>query len=106
MHFISASIVRFVDDSQPGWVECEFYDANGHGHILTGKVPIFTDKMLDAHSIYPAPGEIPCEVLKRFQDAKGRFLASVTTDKPCSLESAEGLSEFTVPASLLTSTPD
>ena len=106
MHFISANIIRFVDDHQPGWVECEFYDADGHRHILTDKVPIFTDKMLDADSNYPAPGEIPCEVLNRFQDATGRSLACVSTDKPCSLESTEGLSEFTIPASLLTSTSD
>jgi hypothetical protein len=59
MRFISANIIRFVDDHNPGLVECEFYDADGHRHFLTDKVPIFTDKMLDADSNYPIPGQIP-----------------------------------------------
>ncbi len=106
MHFISANIIRFVDSHQPGWVECEFSDADGRRHVLTDKVPIFTHEMLDADSEYPTPGKIPCEVLKRFQDGAGQHLVCVSTEKPCCIESAEGLSEFTVPASLLTSTPD
>jgi hypothetical protein len=101
MHSISANIIRFVDDHQPGWVECEFYDADGHRYILTDKAPIFTDNMMGADSNYPATGEIPCAVLKRFQDATGQHLACVSTANPCSIKSTEGLSEFTVPASLL-----
>jgi len=79
MRFISANIIRFVDDHNPGLVEYEFYDADGHRHILTDKVPIFTDKMLDADSNYPIPGQIPCQVLKRFQDEADRHLACVRT---------------------------
>jgi hypothetical protein len=99
MHFISVNIIRFVDDYFPGFVECEFYDADGHRHILIDKVPIFTDKMLDADSNYPIPGETACRVIKQFQDETNRHLACVRT-----IESTEGLSEFTVSASLLTST--
>jgi hypothetical protein len=101
MHFISASIVRFVDPHQPGWVEGEFSDAAGRRHTLTDKVPIFTAEMLDAESTYPVPGKIPCEVLERFDDEMAQELVRVTTAKPCNIESADGLSEFTIFASLV-----
>jgi hypothetical protein len=45
MHFISAQIVRFVDTHQPGWVECEFVDAEDWRHVLRDKVPIFTAEL-------------------------------------------------------------
>lgn len=106
MHFISAKIIRFVDNHQPGWVECEFSDADGRRHILTDKVPIFTDEMLAEDSVYPTPGKIPCEVLNRFQDGTGQHLVCVSTDKPYCIKSAQGLSEFVIPVSLLTTTPD
>src|ERR1700730_13446219 len=102
MHFISAKIVRFVDDSQPGWVECEFTDSEGRIHTLRDKVPTFTSEMLDAESKYPIPGEIPCEVMKRFLDGIGGELVRVTTERPCYMESLDGLSEFTVLLNLIT----
>jgi hypothetical protein len=91
MHFISASIIRFVDPHQPGWVECEFSDVAGHRHTLTDKVPIFTVEMLDAESTYPVPDKIPCEALERFDDEMEQKMVRVTT--PCNIESADGLSE-------------
>jgi hypothetical protein len=38
---LALQIVRFVDDYQPGVVECEFIDANGRPHTFIGKVPNF-----------------------------------------------------------------
>jgi hypothetical protein len=35
-------IVRFVDQHFPGWVECEFIDAEGRRHTVRDKVPVFT----------------------------------------------------------------
>jgi hypothetical protein len=106
MHFISAQIVRFVDSDFPGWVECEFVDVNGRRHTVKDKVPIFTAEMLDAESNYPVPGLVACEVLRRFQDDQGRELARVSTEEPYGIESAEGLSEFVVLASLINSVSD
>jgi hypothetical protein len=97
MHHVSVQIVRFVDDSFPGWVECEFADAEGRLHVLRDKVPIFTVEMLDADSEYPTTGKIPCEVLERFQDATGRELVRVSTEEPCGIDSAEGLSVIVLP---------
>ena len=105
MYFISVQIVRFVDIHQPGWLECEFVDAAGRRHSIIEKVPVLTSESLDADSKYPTLGRVPCEVLRRCQDEGGRELLCVSTARPADIETKEGLSEFTVPASLMTSTP-
>jgi hypothetical protein len=44
---VIVQIVRFVADSQPGFVACELLDAAGRRHTLVDKVPIFTTAPLD-----------------------------------------------------------
>jgi hypothetical protein len=70
--------------------------------LLRDKVPIFTVEMLDADSKYPTMGKIPCEVLETFKDSTGRELVRVSTEKPCGIDSAEGLSEFIVFPGIIT----
>jgi hypothetical protein len=106
MHNIAVQIVRFVDNGFPGWVECELVDAAGRRHILKDKAPVFTVEDLDANSKYPTPGSVACEVVERYQNEKGQELVRVSTVKPFYIESIEGLSEFIISASLITSTPD
>ena len=96
MQNVSVQIVRFVDSDFPGWVECELIDAAGRCHILRDKVPIFTNEVLQANSKYPTPGIAPCEVLQRYQNEAGQEVARISTLRPIEIESAEGLSEFTV----------
>ena len=96
MPCIRVSISRFVDEHQPGFVECEFTDANGTVHTLVDKVPIFSSEDLWTDSVYPQPGLVGCEVLARSQDSLGRRLARVTIAKPDDVESTKGLSEFVV----------
>jgi hypothetical protein len=96
MPHLRVSIVRFVDEHQPGFVECEFTDADGAAHTLVDKVPIFSLDDLWSDSDYPQPGFARCEVLARSQDSRGYKLARVTIAKPDDLESAGGLSEFVV----------
>jgi len=103
MHFISVQIVRFVDSAFPGWVECEFVDAEGRQHIFKDKIPIFTVELLDADSKYPAPGVVACEILEQFKDEERRELTRVSTRSPWDIESSEGLSEFAVLASQVSS---
>ena len=93
---LAVRIVRFVDDAQPGFVACEFEDADGRLHTLIDKVPIFTSLMLDATSVYPQIGVVRCETLARWKDARARELVRVSTVKPDGIESTEGLSEFVV----------
>jgi hypothetical protein len=104
MHDLAVQIVRFVDSAFPGWVECEFVDAAGCLHVLKDKVPIFTVGDLDADSKYPAPGIVRCEIAERYKNEKGQLLVRVSTIKPDGIESTEGLSEFTVFATAVTST--
>ena len=105
MHSVAVQIVRFVDDYFPGWVECELVDAVGRRHTFKDKVPTFTVEDLDAQSKYPTSGVIVCEVVDRYQDEKGQELVRISTANPYSIESTEGLSVFTVSASLVSSTP-
>ena len=96
MSSIEVSIVRFVGEHQPGFVEAEFADADGTSHTLVDKVPVLSLKGLSSDSVYPQPGLARCEVLARSQNSQGRKLARVTIGKPDSLESTRGLSEFVV----------
>lgn len=93
--------MRFVDGSFPGWVECELVDADGKCHVIRDKAPIFTTETLDAKSLYPTAGSIQCDVVQQFQDAVGRQLACVSTER-FGIESVDGVSQFTVDASLVT----
>jgi hypothetical protein len=103
MYFVSVQIVRFVDGSFPGWVECELVDAKGRRHLIIEKVPMVAVTDLDADSKYPTSGTVACQILKRYRDETGQELAQVSTALPWSIESTEGLSEFTVPATFITS---
>ena len=104
MELLTVQIVRFVDPHQPGFVECEFTDADDRRHTLVDKVPIFTVEDLDGSSAYPRPGGAPCEILLRWKDADGRDLVRLTLTKPVGMESADGRAEFTVLASQLKAT--
>jgi hypothetical protein len=96
MYNLAVEIVRFTDGHFPGWVACEFADAEGRRHTLVDKVPIFTVEPLDATSRYPQPGSLGCEVLSRSEDDKGRQLVHICTARPFDIQSTEGLSEFVV----------
>ena len=50
---LTVQIVRFVDEHQPGWMECEFRDADGLKHKIVDKVPYFTANRLDRSSAFP-----------------------------------------------------
>jgi hypothetical protein len=106
MHNIAVQIVRLVEGGYPGWVECELVDAAGRLHILQDKVPIFTVADLDADTKYPTPGFVRCEIVERCQNEKGQELVRVSTLKPDGIESTAGLSEFTVLASVVSSSRD
>jgi hypothetical protein len=99
---LAVQIVRCVDDSFPGWVDCEFVDAAGNLHTLRDKIPIFTTEDLDATSQYPQPGVAACEVIEQWQDNQGRELLRISTTHPFGIESLEGFTEFVVQSTQLT----
>jgi hypothetical protein len=88
---LSVSIIRFVDECQPGIVACEFIDANQRKHTLIDKVPIFSELSLWSDSLYPQPGTTDCRVLESFRDERGRELLRII-----SVESVDGETEFVV----------
>ncbi|MDI1477940.1 hypothetical protein [Polyangium sp. y55x31] len=93
---VRVQIVRFADESQPGWVECHLVDAHGRRWSFLEKVPVVTLALLDEQSEYPQPGIIGCEVVGR----RGG-IARIDTAQLWAIESTEGETQFDVPESLL-----
>jgi len=100
---IRVSITRYVsDDPQPGIVECEFCDAHGRRWNFMEKTAIVSSEYLDAHTSYPQPGVIACEIVSRSRDATGREIVLVDTERPWCVESVDGSMRFEVlPSSLV-----
>jgi hypothetical protein len=96
IHYLHVQITRFARDDNPGWVACEFFDADNRSHTFEEKAPVVSLEYLDEASEYPRPGIIACTVLTSWQERKGRDLVRINTDIPWGIESAEGLSEFVV----------
>lgn len=92
---ILVEIVRYADDSQPGWVECHLNDAHGRLWSFVEKVPMVTEADLNASSTYPQPGIIACEVIERRQDG-GREVVIVNTNLPWSIEATTGETRFEI----------
>ncbi len=110
MKELAVHIVRCVDGEHfPGWIECEFMDAESRRHTLVDKIPIFSmDPTLDPlnhNTKYPQPGGVACEILDAWHDPEGRELVRITIERPWGVESTEKLSEFVVLAKQLTEAP-
>jgi hypothetical protein len=92
---IKVEISKFVDNSQPGWVECHFTDVVGEEHIFVEKVPGVTADYLDENSSYPQIGFIDCNIIKE-TNINGQRVIEVDTVKPWGIESIKGKCRFTV----------
>ncbi len=79
---LRVQIVRFVDEHQPGFVECEFTDATGQRHTVIDKVPVVSPECLDARSHYPRTGAVRCEVLETRESSEGVKLTRISTRTP------------------------
>jgi len=95
MSAIKIKITKYISDDQPGFVECTFDDAWNKVHIVEDKVPIVTEKYLDANSDYPQDGVVACEILKESKDAEGRTIFTVDTS-PWGINTIEGLTKFDI----------
>jgi hypothetical protein len=96
-----ASAERFIDDAQPGWVECVLTAAEGKVHIFREKVPIVTAEKLDEWSTYPRSVMLGCRVLGQRTSSAGRAVIEVDTSEPWGIESIEGRTRFVVAPQLL-----
>jgi hypothetical protein len=97
---VKVEIIRYVDHAQPGWVECVLRDAHGNSWSFIEKVPVVTDKLLEAESIYPQPGVLTCELICYEEN-----FALISTIKPWGIESVNGETTFKVSRDLLVDQP-
>ncbi|MCE3607806.1 hypothetical protein LXA47_30020 [Massilia sp. P8910] len=93
---VHARIERFVDDEQPGWVECSLLDVDGTRHVFVEKAPVVSVDHLRPDSPYPQPGTIRCMLEEEWTDPCGRRVARIDTGLPWSIESIAGQSRFVV----------
>jgi len=93
---VRVTIRRYVDDSQPGWVECCLTDADGREWSFVEKVPIVTAERLDARSLYPRRGVIACQVVGRRTEADGREVVVIDTQQPWGVAATSGETRFAV----------
>jgi len=100
---IKIKITSFIDSHQPGFVEGRFIDAWNKEHIVRDKVPIFTEEHLDESSDYPREGFVACEIIKTWNDSKGREIKTVNTEKPWGIESIDAIKEFDLLTEQITS---
>lgn len=94
---VKVQIVRFVEDHQPGFVECELCEADGGIQRFIDKIPMFTSRELWSDSEFPQPGWMRCKVSSRFVDREGLRVARISTVDPDRLESVDGRTDFVVP---------
>jgi hypothetical protein len=92
---VLAVIRRYVNDDQPGWVECALTDIRGKDWTFVEKVPVVTAEPLDAHSTYPQPVVIACEVVER-RDEAGRESLVIDTAHPWGIAATTGETRFEV----------
>lgn len=96
MKAIKIKIIKFISDDQPGIVECIFYDALNKKHIVHEKIPVVTEKHLDANSNYPHDGVIACDIVKESRDLNGHKIVTIDTSRPWGVDTIEGISQFDV----------
>ena len=93
---IKIKIIKFISDSQPGFVECIFYDALNKKHIVLDKIPVVTEKQLDVNSSYPQDGVIACEIITESRVQDGKRIVTIDTSRPWAVNTIEGVSQFDV----------
>jgi len=92
---VRVEITRFVDDAQPGWVECKLVDAYSREHFFVEKVPVVSLEDLNASSSYPQTGVIGCEVIELMPDGANE-IARINSELPWGIESVDGKVLFDV----------
>ena len=96
MSLVRVTIVAFINEAFPGWVECELVDARGRTWKFHEKVPVVSTEDLWIASEYPQQCLIRCTVLERKPDADGREIVTIDTTRPWGIESTEAATVFDV----------
>jgi hypothetical protein len=98
---LKVEITQFVDDHQPGYVECVLLDASNKLHRFIEKAPIVSSENLSSTSNYPRLGSIDCVIEDRWEADPGVSLVRVNTETPWGVESTEHVTKFVVHLSQL-----
>ena len=101
---VRIQVTKFVDDHQPGFVECELVDAHGQHWLFVEKVPVVSPTHLDASSLYPQPGVLACIERSRRPGETGREIVLIDTQQPWGVESVDHQTQFEVFADALMET--
>ncbi|HRI68618.1 MAG TPA: hypothetical protein PK156_30530, partial [Polyangium sp.] len=91
---LRVTIVRWVDDHQPGWVECQFTDAQDRTWVVIEKAPVISAEDLGPDTSFPRPGMITCQLVER----RGDEVLVVDTAIPWGIEATSGETRFEVRA--------
>jgi hypothetical protein len=100
MPVLAVEIIRFVDESFPGFVECKLLDVNHEAHFFVEKAPVVSAENLSSASSYPRQGSLQCELLASWQEGS-TSMVKVSTERPWGIASTMGETEFSVLASQL-----
>lgn len=96
---VTCEIVRWTDDSFPGWVEARLIDAEGTEWIFSDKAPVFSANPLTAATPYPVPGVIRC-VIVEVDEQRGRTV--IDTSRPDGVTATDGVAtRFAVASDLV-----
>lgn len=93
---LSVLIARYVDASQPGWVECHFHDAAGQLWKIVEKVPVVTGQEFSESTELPTTGSVDCVEISRRTDQSGLELVVIDTELPFGIEATDGTHIFEV----------
>lgn len=96
MFGVRVMICQYVDDAQPGWVECRLVDVHGTEWSFVEKAPVVTAEDLNAYSMYPVRGFIACEVVERRLHTSGREGVLIDTERPWQIAATSGRTRFEV----------
>lgn len=99
---VQVTITRFVDEAQPGWVECQLVDIHGQTWLFIEKAPVVSKAALDVRSSYPQQGVIACDIFVTWLDITGREVVTIDTTSPWGIKSTSGKTQFDVYATQLT----
>lgn len=81
MASVKLEILRIVNESFPGFVECKLVDCGGKSHFFIDKLPV----VADCSDVPPCDGAARCSVLKA---KKNTFV--IDTSIPDDIESTNG----------------
>jgi len=98
---IRVEIVEYIDDEQPGWVECRFVDVTGREHSFREKGPVVAATSISAGASFPQPGIIVGQIVARRVLPDGREVTTINTEIPWGIESTTGETRFEVGSDLL-----